>query len=249
MLTRRWYASVTAVLVCLHACVGVEDAAEQPTEAPPQVVREPVPSEDPVLQFPNEPVWREFWFPIENPARDTSPSTSRVLDAVAARPGMRIADVGAGGGYYTFRWARAVGAEGHVFAIDVDTRMTRKVAWETAAREAGNITTLRVTTGALGLEPSSVDVVAMIDVGAFQTCSPRLNEGYVRQIADALRPGGRFVVMNNATAGEGYSDRPDCVPLSADAIVAAASTRFELDTREDLSKTGWRGYLLRFRPR
>jgi ubiquinone/menaquinone biosynthesis C-methylase UbiE len=56
--------------------------------------------------------------------RDSWQHPERVVQALEIRPGDRVADVGAGGGYFSFRLADAVGEHGTVYAADVDTGMT-----------------------------------------------------------------------------------------------------------------------------
>jgi ubiquinone/menaquinone biosynthesis C-methylase UbiE len=64
----------------------------------------------------------------------------RVIAELGLQPGDRVADIGAGGGYFTFRLADAVGPTGHVYAVDVEEEKVREL--EEAAREDGysNIT-------------------------------------------------------------------------------------------------------------
>jgi predicted methyltransferase len=50
-----------------------------------------------------------------------------VFDALGVKPGHRVADIGCGFGYFTFRLAARVGAEGRVYAVDVDQEAINKV--------------------------------------------------------------------------------------------------------------------------
>src|SRR4030095_12939357 len=52
--------------------------------------------------------------------RDRWQQPDGVIEALRLRPGDRVADLGSGGGYFTFRLAKAVGPTGHVYAVDVD---------------------------------------------------------------------------------------------------------------------------------
>jgi ubiquinone/menaquinone biosynthesis C-methylase UbiE len=56
--------------------------------------------------------------------RDGWQQPDRVIQALGIEPGDRVADLGAGGGYFTFRLAQAVGSDGKVYAVDVDPGMT-----------------------------------------------------------------------------------------------------------------------------
>jgi len=46
-----------------------------------------------------------------------------VMEALGLRPGQTVADIGAGGGYFSFRFAKAVGEEGRVGAFEVDRKL------------------------------------------------------------------------------------------------------------------------------
>jgi predicted methyltransferase len=63
-------------------------------------------------------------FGYEGFGRDGWQQPERVVAALAIAPGAKVADLGAGGGYFTGRLADAVAPGGHVYAIDVDPEMT-----------------------------------------------------------------------------------------------------------------------------
>lgn len=191
---------------------------------------------DPVLETPSDPIWRNTWVPIVNPERDTNPSTRLIDTLLTARPGMVIADVGAGGGYFSFRYAEAVGPTGFVHAIDIDGRMTRKIAFEMWSRGVTNMRAVQVPEGQLGLAPSSTDFVMFIDTGAFATCRRENAVRYLEQAADALRSGGRMLVFNNRTRPEGDGDCPFLTPSE---IVRLAAPRFSHVQVDTVSKGDW----------
>jgi tRNA A58 N-methylase Trm61 len=57
---------------------------------------------------------------LSAPRRDRWQQPHCVVDTLGIEQGVRVADIGAGGGYVTMRLARAVGAEGWVYAVDTD---------------------------------------------------------------------------------------------------------------------------------
>ena len=63
-------------------------------------------------------------FAYQGFGRDGWQQPERVVRELELAPGAQVADLGAGGGYFTFRLAEAVGPEGRVFAVDVDEEMT-----------------------------------------------------------------------------------------------------------------------------
>lgn len=67
--------------------------------------------------------------------RDSWQHPERVIAALGIEPGQRVADLGSGGGYFTFRLAEAVGPRGQVYASDVDSAMNADL--ENRARERG----------------------------------------------------------------------------------------------------------------
>ncbi|MDP8957777.1 MAG: hypothetical protein M3N51_00920, partial [Actinomycetota bacterium] len=66
--------------------------------------------------------------------RDRWQQPERVVAELGLQPGDRVADLGAGGGYFTFRLARAVGPSGVVYAVDTDRDVPSSLS-ERAVRE------------------------------------------------------------------------------------------------------------------
>jgi precorrin-6B methylase 2 len=219
--------------------------------APPAPVPPGAPTIDPARETPNDPIWRQTWIAIDNPDRDHNPVTRLVLDRVDARPGMVIADVGAGGGYFAARFSPLVGPTGRVLAVDADPRMVRKVAYERSVRGLQNIIPIGVIYGNLGLAPASVDVITFIEVGAFLSCEPARNREYLQQAAGALRSGGRLLVVNDSAERRAASGGTvGCHILSLEALIDAAAPEFTALQREEiLLPSGWRGYAALFQKR
>src|ERR1041385_3240740 len=79
----------------------------------------------------HEPMVHRFehadqWAPVfDDPKRDAWQMPDRVVASLELAPGMTVADIGAGTGYFEARLAKAVGADGHVLALDIETDMIR----------------------------------------------------------------------------------------------------------------------------
>src|SRR5215210_1308994 len=56
---------------------------------------------------------------LERPERENEEAPSKALDALELKPGMVVADIGAGSGYYTARMSKRVGPAGRVYATDI----------------------------------------------------------------------------------------------------------------------------------
>jgi predicted methyltransferase len=77
--------------------------------------------------------------------RDAWQHPERVIESLSIAPGQRVADLGAGAGYFTFRLAQAVGPAGVVYALDVDEDMTRLLERRRAHSSLGRSPSLRST--------------------------------------------------------------------------------------------------------
>jgi ubiquinone/menaquinone biosynthesis C-methylase UbiE len=74
--------------------------------------------------------------------RDGWQQAERVILALGIRSGEHIADLGAGGGYFTFRLADATGSDGNVYGVDVDEEMVEYLETKTQAEGYANIETI-----------------------------------------------------------------------------------------------------------
>ena len=110
----------------------------------------------------------------------------KVLAGLALAPGMRVADVGAGRGFFTSRIAAAVGPRGHVVATDIDDGALAAIA------HAPAIETRLVRTDDPGLERGAYDRILVAEVD--QYLPDRAD--YLARLAHALAPGGFIAVSN-----------------------------------------------------
>ncbi len=125
-------------------------------------------------------------------ARDRDGEAERVMTFLGVRPGMVVADLGAGAGYYTVRLARRVGPAGRVLAEDVMPAYLWKLQQRINQEHLGNVT--------LGLgEPHdprlpfrSVDLVLMVHM-YHEVAQPY---GLLFNLLPALRPGARVAVID-----------------------------------------------------
>ena len=126
----------------------------------------------------------------ENLSYDRSRLPAKVVGALGLEPGMRVADVGAGRGYLTFRIADAVGASGRVVATDVDSDAveTLKIRAEGQPR----VSVRQVTEEDPGLAPGAFDLIVMSEVDHF--LHDRV--AFLKKMRAALAPGGRLAVTH-----------------------------------------------------
>lgn len=133
------------------------------------------------------------WAPMfDDPKRDEWQKPDLVVAALALQPGMSVADIGAGTGYFEKRLAAAVGGDGAVIAVDVEPDMVRYLR-ERAHREDTPTVEARLgTADDPKLAPASVDRILVVDT--WHHITDRV--AYSKRLASALRPGGFVLVVD-----------------------------------------------------
>jgi SAM-dependent methyltransferase len=129
---------------------------------------------------------------FEGESREIAARRDDIVAALDLRPGERIADVGAGTGLFLGPLSRAVGAEGKVFAVDISPRFLEHMRGRAKRERLDNVTVVEGTDRSIELDPGSVDVVFVCDTyHHFEKPTDML-----RSMREALRPGGRLVVID-----------------------------------------------------
>ena len=126
---------------------------------------------------------------LEDPARDAYQKPAEVLQALALRPGEVVADIGAGSGYFTLRFARAVGETGRVYAVDVSPDMVRHL--NRRLRDAGvrNVVPILSDPNDPLLPDASVDRFVIVNTWHHIEDQPK----YLGLLKRMLKPGGQVV--------------------------------------------------------
>lgn len=150
---------------------------------------------------------------FDDPARDAWQRPDDVLRALELEPAMAVADVGGGTGYFSVRLARAI-PKGDVMATDVEPDMVRFLGERARREQLLNLRAILATPTASGLAADTVDRILVV-----HTWHHLAHRGdYARDLAAALRPGGRlFVVEFTATADRGP---PAGMRLAPEAVIS-----------------------------
>jgi SAM-dependent methyltransferase len=128
---------------------------------------------------------------LERPEREAEEAPSRAVESLALAPGMVVADVGAGTGYYTVRMARRVGPTGRVYATDIQPGMIDILKRRLGAEGLTNVVPVLGAPDDPRLPPDSIDLALMVDV-YHELSSP---QAFVRRLREALKPDGRLVLI------------------------------------------------------
>jgi ubiquinone/menaquinone biosynthesis C-methylase UbiE len=162
----------------------------------------------------------------------------RVLAHVAPRPGMVVAEIGVGGGWFVVRVAEAVGPNGVVYGTDINAEAIAAVQGKLPhlAKGAGRVD-LRLCrddrdTALDDLPDNHVDTILMVDSLCFEAHEARERDvAYLRRFLRILRPGGRLVhhmdclcdVSPEAVVAQftdaGFSPRVESIDVSPDPAV------------------------------
>jgi arsenite methyltransferase len=127
----------------------------------------------------------------EGLTRDQWQQRDRVIESLQVRPGDRIADVGSGGGYFTFSLAKAVGPEGKVYAVDVDEEMNDLVAQQAKKEGVGNVEVILAKPDDPLLPTSGIDLI--FTSNTYHHIDNRVN--YLTNLRRYLRPNGRIAIV------------------------------------------------------
>ena len=147
------------------------------------------------------------------------------MNALSVEPGLTVADIGAGSGYYTVRLAGRLGATGHVFAEDVVPeyleRLARRVANEGLA---GRVTIVRGDPHDPRLPPGSVDLALLVHM-YHEVQQPY---GLLWNLRPALRPGARVAVIDARKQTEAHGTPPDLLRCELAAVGYRQMTLYDL---------------------
>jgi len=130
-------------------------------------------------------------FAYEGFGRDDWQKPDAVLALLGIGPGDRVADLGAGGGYFTFRLAEAVGASGRVYAVDVDDDMVAYLAARAQELHAANVTVVRGAFADPKLPDGEIDL--LFTCNTYHHIVDRV--AYFRRVLVDLAPNGRVAIV------------------------------------------------------
>ena len=133
-------------------------------------------------------------------SRDGWELPGRVLAAIPVERGARVADVGAGEGYFTWKLADAVGPDGRVWSVEVSDALVAKLEEGAAQRRLANVTVQRGEFADPKLPDAGIDVVLLSSV--FHHIDDRV--AYMTRLRSDLAPGGRVAILEPRAGWESW---------------------------------------------
>lgn len=170
-------------------------------------------------------------------ARDRLKEAKGVMDAADVAPGMTVADIGAGDGYYTVRLAQRVGLQGRVLAQDIQPQVIERLADRVSRQRLDNVSLKLGAVDDPRLPANSFDRVFMVHM------YHEIGEPYafLWRLRPALRAGGQVVVVDG--------DRPIAQHGTPFRLLVCEfeAVGYKLVAFNDEKTAG--GYLARFAPK
>ena len=153
---------------------------------------------------------------------------AEVIKALGLKPGMTVADIGAGSGYFTRRFARAVGPSGKVYAVDISKDILNYLKKRSDKEGLRDIVTV------LGKPDDPMLPAGALDVAFFAATTHHIahRTSFFEKVYTALKPNGRMAVIDfppEAHANGWCPHQPAELIPSWEIIREAEDAGFKLD--------------------
>jgi predicted methyltransferase len=154
---------------------------------------------------------------LVRPEREAEENPDLAVSLLKIKPGMTVADIGAGVGYYSIRFAAKTGPKGKVYATDLQPEMLRLMRLRLEQEKVSNVEPVLGTETESELPDNSIDMAVLVDV-YHEFSEPRKMLASLRK---ALKPDGRLVLL------EFRKEDPN-VPIRAEHKMSVETVKQEL---------------------
>jgi len=138
---------------------------------------------------------------LEAPDRAAWQKPDQIMDALGIADGAKVADIGAGAGWFTTRLARRVGPNGVVYAQDVQRPMLDAIRRRVQREGLQNVRTVLGEGSSPNLPPRVLDAVLVVD--AYPEVQVLVRVTFLKNLALGLKPNGRIGIVNYKLGGGG----------------------------------------------
>lgn len=146
--------------------------------------------------------------------RDARGEAERVMDRLGITPGVRVADIGAGDGYYTLRLARRLGATGTMYATDVEPTYLKGLESRLAREGIRGVVLILGAPRDPKLPPASVDVAILAHM-YHEIENPY---EFLYRLRPALAPGARIGIVDVDKATRDHGTPPALLRCELGAV-------------------------------
>jgi ubiquinone/menaquinone biosynthesis C-methylase UbiE len=136
---------------------------------------------------------------LEGPDRDAWQKPEQIMDALGIADGAAVADLGAGGGWFTIRLARRVGPQGRVYAEDIQPQMIESIQRRVEREGLKNVTLVHGTPTDPRLPAGALDAVLIVETFSEMEDPVSL----LKNVARSLKARGRVGIIEFKADGLG----------------------------------------------
>lgn len=162
---------------------------------------------------------------LDRPEREREEQPQKVIAALHLTPGVNVGEVGAGTGFYALRIAKRIQPGGTYYANDLQPAMLTRLESKVAAQKVTNIKTIVGTQTDPRLPRGTLDYVLMVDV-YHELSQPQI---ILRNIAAALKPGGKLVLIEFRKEDSNVPIRPEHEMTVKDVEAELSAEGYVLD--------------------
>jgi ubiquinone/menaquinone biosynthesis C-methylase UbiE len=218
------------------ACVLGSDASLRAAPAAPESPAQSTPSTPSAQGKPKNRLFSAAVLGlIEPPDRNQWQPPELIMDDLSIADGAVVADLGAGGGWFTIQLARRVGPNGVVYAEDVQSQMIDAIRRRAQRENLFNVRTILGTADDPRL-PHGIDAALIVDGYHEMACAvrPSCHEpvALLTNVARALKPQGRLGVLDFYPGQGGPGPAPDERVDPETVIKTAAGAGLQLVARK-----------------
>ncbi len=128
---------------------------------------------------------------LERPEREREEAPAKLLKALDLKPGLVVADIGAGSGYHAFRMAEKVGDKGKILAVDIQPEMLAIIRQKMKEQKIANVEPVLGVEDDPKLPAGGVDLILLVDVYHEFSQPFEMTQAMVK----ALKVGGRLAFV------------------------------------------------------
>jgi len=195
--------------------------------APPALVAQPAP---PAPQKPKARLFPPLDLGLlEGADREQWQKPEEIMDRLKIAEGSVVADLGAGGGWFTVKLARRVGRSGRVYAQDIQPLMIEAIKRRVLRENLTNVFTVLGTPKDSRL-PHGLDAVLIS--GAYHEMEDPVD--VLKDAADSLKPQGRIGIVEYTPGAGGPGPEPDQRVAPETVIAGAAAARLHVIERDTI---------------
>ncbi|HYO80731.1 MAG TPA: methyltransferase domain-containing protein [Bryobacteraceae bacterium] len=154
---------------------------------------------------------------LDRTERESEELPETALDKIGLKPGMTVADVGAGSGYFTLRLSKRVGPTGKVAAVEIQPEMMAILRRRISQEKLQNVEAYLSSETDPRLPKNSMDLILMVDV-YHEFSQPQV---MLRKMKEALKPTGRLVLLE-------YRKEDPHIPIRVEHKMSVREAEMEL---------------------